>query len=131
MTHILNVECTNNVLTHGIKTREILGNVMPDGSVSSLNGTEKLTFVLRGPVPPDTPFTYTNDCKMVYNDGRFNDDGTPVEVSPEAKKNAIYVTSTKIASGGKKRRSSQKKRRSSHKKHRSSHKKRRSSKRRH
>ena len=116
-THLPNVKCNNNKLT------TLIGTVTNDGVLSP--NEEKLTFVLRGVVPPDTPFTYTNDCKMVYNDGRFNDDGTPVEVSTEDKEKAIYVTTTKISSGGKKRRSSHKKRRSSHKKRRSSHKKRR------
>ena len=123
-THLHNVECNNNELTsNGNK----IGTVTDDG-VLSPNG-EKLEFFLRGPTPPDIPITFNRDCQMIYNNGMFNDDGTPVEVSTEHKSRAIYLKTQ--TTGGKKRRSSHKKRRSSHKKRRSSHKKRRSSHRRH
>ena len=86
--------------------------------------------------------TFNKKCQMIYDDARFNDDGTPVEVHESVKTNPVHIEETELTDeefkelmeqspesgkGGKKRRSSHKKRRSSHKKRRSSHKKRRSS----
>ncbi len=92
--------------------------------------------------------TFNKNCQMIYDDARFNDDGTPVEVDESVNENPVFIEENKISDedfsklisdeisdedfsklisvGGKKRRSSHKKRRSSHKKRRSSHKKRRS-----
>ncbi len=84
--------------------------------------------------------TFNKNCQMIYDDARFNDDGTPVEVPESVKTKPVHIEETELTdeefkelmeqsplNGGKNRRSSHKKRRSSHKKRRSSHKKRRSS----
>ena len=92
--------------------------------------------------------TFNKNCQMIYDDARFNDDGTPVEVPESVKTKPVHIEETELTdeefkelmeqspllelgntevNGGKKRRSSHKKRRSSHKKRRSSHKKCRSS----
>jgi hypothetical protein len=100
-TYLHDVKCYNNALINGT---DPIGLIKDDG-VELPNG-KKLEFFLRSSASPDIPITFNRDCQMIYNDGRFNDDGTPVKVDSKDKKGVIYLKTQ--TTGGKKRRSSHK-----------------------